>query len=96
MRQIVIRLSEEMYGELKAAVAHEPMAPETWAEEAVEAALATRRLPFVRPSNSEVRLPGAERAIDHRPMFAECRAAGPMRAADVPTLRDLESISEIL
>jgi hypothetical protein len=51
MAQVTIKLSDEMYAELESAAAdvHElGFTPERWAEEAVESALASRRLPRVK------------------------------------------------
>ncbi|MGB9071455.1 MAG: hypothetical protein WCC22_02205 [Terriglobales bacterium] len=96
MQRITIILEDALYQELKAAVSREPMSPETWATEAVESALASRRLPFVRPSASAVRLPGAvENMMDPRPAMAEHRAAGPLVPSEIPTLTELRSVEDI-
>ena len=50
MRQITLTLPDALYTELEAAsasVREHGFTPETWAQEAVESALATRRLPSV-------------------------------------------------
>lgn len=56
MQQITIALRDELYAELvqaAAATRERAFGPEHWAEEAVEAALATRRLPrFARPCST--------------------------------------------
>jgi hypothetical protein len=36
-----------------------------------------------------------EYALDHRPVFAECRNAGPLHAVEIPTLGDLDCLSDI-
>jgi hypothetical protein len=51
MRQITLTLPDALYTELEAAsasVREHGFTPETWAQEAVESALATRRLPGVQ------------------------------------------------
>jgi hypothetical protein len=51
MQQVVINLNDELFAELKSVssdVLELCYSPEKWATEAVESALATRRLPRVR------------------------------------------------
>ncbi len=94
MKRVTVVLSDELYGELLSAVSTEPgIGPDTWAAEAVEAALATRRLPYVIPSPRDARM--IETARDHRPLMAERRTGGPMNAADIPRTDDLELLSDI-
>ena len=50
MRHITITLNDTMYAELETVAAGTPdltFSPATWAQEAVEAALASRRLPAI-------------------------------------------------
>jgi hypothetical protein len=52
MRRLTIVLPDALYEELESVAAGHEMTfgPETWAQEAVESALATRRLPNVAPA----------------------------------------------
>jgi hypothetical protein len=64
MRQITLTLPDALYTELEAAsasVREHGFTPETWAQEAVESALATRRLPSVQLGSHG---PHARRAIE--------------------------------
>ncbi len=93
MRQIKIEINDTLYKELEAATANEPGGtPRTWACDAVEAALAARRLPRVRPATSAPRM--VETMMRSR-AEVECRAAGPMAAADIPTMDDLDGLADI-
>jgi hypothetical protein len=75
--KITIELSPEMYAELERACAIAPGVSATnWAAQAVEAVLATRRLPSVKPGPH-----GPEaRAIEPRSLYRsrsiECRGGG--------------------
>lgn len=97
MPQIKFEISNELYKELKAATVNEPgETPRSWARDAVEAALATRRLPRVRPSTSVPRMSGTvETAMLDGPQFVEHRAAGPLDPSEVPTLLDAEGLADI-
>jgi hypothetical protein len=63
MRQITIHLQEELYNELEAAsavVRELGFGPEAWAQEAIESALASRRLPRVPVGSHGPRIGEAE------------------------------------
>jgi hypothetical protein len=63
VRQITITLSDELYTELESAstnVREHGFGPETWAQEAVESALADRRLPRVKPAAYGARIQATE------------------------------------
>jgi hypothetical protein len=93
MRRLEIFLQDELYSELEAATATDSMmTPQGWASEAVEAALATRRLPRVKPA---VSLPRMVETMMRSRGEVECRTAGPMTAAEVPTLDDLDCLADI-
>ena len=56
MQQVTIKLSDALYRELQSVsedVREQCLSPERWAAEALEAALATRRLPRVCWSQNE-------------------------------------------
>jgi hypothetical protein len=89
MRRLEIFLQDELYNELEKVTATDNMmTPQGWACEAVEAALATRRLPRVKAHVSLPRMMRSRAQVEHR-------TAGPMAAAEVPTLDDLERLSDI-
>lgn len=93
--KLTIEISDALFLELLNVIANEPgVSPHGWAAECVEATLATRRLPFVKPSPHGPLARKLENMLDTRPQFAEHRAVG-MRAADVPTLGDLDCLADI-
>jgi len=91
---ISLALPDSLAAELETAAAISQCSAPRFVYELVEAALAARRLPRVRPAPGPGR--SAEYALDHRPMFAECRTAGPLRAVDIPTLADVDSLADII
>ena len=69
--QIVLDLPDALSRELQA-VAHESrITPGTWAQEAVESALASRRLPYVEPAKCA---PHHKGAVGVRDVESECMA----------------------
>jgi hypothetical protein len=90
---ISLALPDSLAAELDEAAAISQCSAPRFVYELVEAALAARRLPRVRPAPGQGR--SAEYALDPRPAFAECRTAGPLRAADIPTVGDLDCLSDI-
>ena len=91
MRRIEIVLSEKLYRELEAAVAEvDGMGVSTWAAECVESVMASRRLPHVIPTRRGPRV--VETMTDFQPQRSELRA---MRAAEIPSNYDLDSLADI-
>jgi hypothetical protein len=90
---ISLALPDSLAAELETAAAISQCSAPRFVYELVEAALAARRLPRVRPAPGQGR--SAEYALDHRSMFAECHTAGPLAAGEIPTMGDLESLADI-
>ena len=70
MPRLIISLSDELFRELQAAssAAHEMLCtPETWAQEAVESAIASRRLPNVERARYGARPGGCAMEADYEP-----------------------------
>ena len=94
MRRLEIFLQDELYRELEAATATDSMmTPQGWASEAVEAALASRRLPRVKPAVSVPRM--VETMMRSRG-GVERRTAEPMAAAEIPTAEDMDCLADII
>lgn len=94
MPRITIELSTELYQELQSAVAEaDGMGPATWAAECVESTLASRRLPHVIPSTKGARM--IETMLDAHPRRVERRACGPMNAAEIPSVDDLDCLADV-
>lgn len=89
------KLPPELVAELQTAAAQSRCTPESFAAETLEAALAARRLPSVRPGQQGPRRERFfETAVDIRPLVAEMRA-GPLDSAEIPTADELSAIEDI-
>ncbi len=92
MKRIEISLDGPMFQELQAASRENGLSPHSWACEAIESVLATRRLPRVVPSASRPRM--AETMMRSR-AEVESRAAGPLKAGEIPTTDELDCLADI-
>jgi hypothetical protein len=90
---VSLALPDSLAAELETAAAISKCSAPRWVYELVEATLAARRLPHVSCAPGQGR--SLEYALDHRPVFAECRTAGPLHAVEIPTVGDLECLNDI-
>jgi hypothetical protein len=79
--------------ELHKAASESRTTPETFAAQTIEAGLAARRLPNVPSAAYGARVPGWQPST--LPEDVPVAFEGPLSPADVPTLADLDSVTDI-
>src|SRR5438046_7199171 len=81
--------------ELQKAASESRTSPETFAAQTIEASLASRRLPRVQSAPYGVRIPSVWQPNVVREDTPDAFERGPLSPAEVPTLSDLESVTDI-
>jgi hypothetical protein len=79
--------------ELQKAAAESRTTPETFAAQTIEAGLAARRLPKIQAAPYGARVAGWQPKVTAND--APISEGGPLSPAEVPTLADLDSVTDI-
>ena len=94
MATVTVVIEDGLIPELEIAALRCHCSAQQWAADAVEAALATRRLPSVRQAMLGPRVQ-SQRANTSQHRFPEQRDTEPMLPIDIPTVTDLDTVSDI-